>query len=359
MRKIIHADCDCFFAAVEMRDNPDLKDKPVAVGGAADKRGVISTCNYAARAWGVRSAMPTAQALRLCPQLILCPSRMPVYKETAAVIREIFFQLTDRVEVVSIDEAYLDVSQCELFQGSATRIAQRLKQEVVSQTGITISVGISVNKFLAKVASDWQKPDGLFVIHPEDINGFMPDLAVRKIPGVGAVTAEKLAVRGIENCGQLQAVSLSELTGWFGKSGGTLYERCRGIDYREVTTERIRKSISVERTFACNLKHPDEMIQVINNQLLPELIARASPYASRRVRGFFLKVRFADFSVTTVDHSISDSCMKDILASLGNSELFQSLLRDALQRGPSDIRLLGTGFRLQDEGYSVQQLSLF
>lgn len=359
MRKIIHADCDCFFAAVEMRDNPELKDKPVAVGGAADKRGVISTCNYVARAWGVRSAMPTAQALRLCPQLILCPSRMPVYKKTAAVIREIFFQLTDRVEVVSIDEAYLDVSQCELFQGSATRIAQWLKQEVVSRTGITISAGISVNKFLAKVASDWQKPDGLFVIHPEEIEGFMPDLEVRKIPGVGAVTAEKLAIRGIENCGQLQAVSLSELTGWFGKSGGALYERCRGIDYREVTTERIRKSISVERTFASNLIHLDEMVRVINNQLLPELVARAEPYAGRRVKGFFLKVRFADFSVTTVDYSISERRMKDVLVSSGNSELFQSLLRDALQRGPSDIRLLGTGFRLQDEDSSVQQLSLF
>lgn len=153
MQKIIHADCDCFFAAVEMRDNPLLQDKPIAVGGAADKRGVVATCNYHARAYGVRSAMPTAQAIKLCPELILCPSRMPVYQSIAQTIREIFLQLTDQVEVVSIDEAYLDVSSVTECQGSATLMAKWLKQQVLEKTGVTISTGVSVNKFLAKISS--------------------------------------------------------------------------------------------------------------------------------------------------------------------------------------------------------------
>lgn len=359
MRKILHADCDCFFAAVEMRDNPGLRDKPIAVGGAADKRGVIATCNYAARAWGVRSAMPTAHALRLCPQLILCPSRMPVYKETAEIIRSTFHRLTDQVEIVSIDEAYLDVTTRDYCQGSATRMAQWLKQEVFSQTGITISVGISVNKFLAKVASDWQKPDGLFVIHPEEITEFVPGLPVQKIPGVGSVTASKLAAKGIETCGDLQLISLPRLVEWFGKSGGVLYERCRGLDHRPVTTERVRKSISVERTFAENLKHSDELQREIKDRLIPELAGRCQGYRDRPIKGIFLKARFADFSVTTVDHSVCADSPCFILDDDSGALNFFPLLKEALQRGPCDIRLLGIGLRLKDEADTLLQLSLF
>jgi DNA polymerase-4 len=357
MQKIIHADCDCFFAAVEMRDNPLLRDKPIAVGGAADKRGVVATCNYHARAYGVRSAMPTAQAQKLCPELILCSSRMPVYQSIAQTIREIFLQLTDQVEVVSIDEAYLDVSSVTEFQGSATLMAKWLKQQVLEKTGVTISTGISVNKFLAKIASDWQKPDGLFVIHPNEVESFILNLTVGKIPGVGAVTEEKLAKKGIVNCAQLQQISLSQLIEWFGKFGLILYQRSRGEDYRVVITERIRKSVSVERTFTDNLRQLDDIESALD-MMLPTLEQRFQPFSQRKVKSVFLKLRFADFSTTTVESAMSGSLLLGSKMCLDRS-LFIPLLHEALRRGQCNIRLLGVGLRLMEPACSAEQLSLF
>lgn len=359
MRKIIHADCDCFYAAVEMRDFPELADKPIAVGGDADRRGVIATCNYPARAFGVRSAMPTGQALKLCPQLILRKGRMEEYRATAARIREVFYQLTDQVEVVSIDEAYLDVTEVEAFQGSATRMAQWLKAEVLRRTGVTLSVGISSNKFLAKVASDWQKPDGLFVIRPDQISAFIPDLPVARIHGVGRVTAEKLKQSGIETCAQLQACTVTELTERFGKFGITLYQRARGEDYREVVTERVRKSVSVERTFPRNLNDRAQILQALE-QLFPVLERRYRGYESRSIRSLFAKVRFADFSVTTAEHSYSAQSADQLPGGAAfTPALFEPLLEEALQRGPLDIRLLGIGIRLRDPAVQGEQLKLF
>jgi len=357
MQKIIHADCDCFFAAVEMRDNPLLQDKPIAVGGAADKRGVVATCNYHARAFGVRSAMPTAQALKLCPELILCPSRMPVYQSIAQTIREIFLQLTDQVEVVSIDEAYLDVSSVTEFQGSATLMAKWLKQQVLEKTGVTISTGVSVNKFLAKIASDWQKPDGLFVIHPNEVESFILDLNVGKIPGVGFVTEEKLAKKGIVTCAQLQQVSLPQLIEWFGKFGLTLYQRSRGEDYRVVTTERIRKSVSVERTFTDNIRQLDDIESALD-MMLPILEQRFQPFGQRKIKSVFLKLRFADFSTTTVEAAQTSNPSLGLQVCLERS-LFIPLLHEALRRGQCNIRLLGIGLRLMEPASSAEQLSLF
>ncbi|OOV85937.1 DNA polymerase IV [Oceanospirillum linum] len=370
MRKIIHADCDCFFAAVEMRDNPSLTDRPIAVGGDADKRGVIATCNYPARFYGVRSAMPTAQALKLCPDLVLCKGRMDEYRATADRIREVFYELTDRVEVVSIDEAYLDVTDVTDFQGSATRMAQWLKAEVIRRTGVTISVGVAPNKFLAKVASDWQKPDGLFVITPGEIAPFISELPVGRIHGVGKVTEEKLKLLGIETCADLQKKTVKELTESFGKLGLTLYQRARGEDYRDVVTERVRKSVSVERTYAENIKVQSD-VEVALEQLLPVLIRRYQGYEDRKVRSVFAKVRFADFSSTTVETAFfskghSDSTIEGSVRSVADEplqwlsvSLFRPLVAEAIQRGVLNIRLLGIGIRLREPTSVAEQLSLF
>ncbi len=370
MRKIIHADCDCFFAAVEMRDNPSLRDKPIAVGGDADKRGVIATCNYPARFYGVRSAMPAAQALKLCPDLVLCKGRMDEYRATADRIREVFYELTDRVEVVSIDEAYLDVTDVADFRGSATRMAQWLKAEVIRRTGVTISVGVAPNKFLAKVASDWQKPDGLFVITPREIAPFVSELPVGRIHGVGKVTEEKLKLLGIESCGDLQKKTVKELTRSFGKLGLTLYQRARGEDYRDVVTERVRKSVSVERTYAENIKVQSE-IEAALEHLLPVLIRRYQGYEDRKIRSVFAKVRFADFSSTTVETAFfskgsSDPAIEGSVRSVAgestqwlSASLFRPLVAEAIQRGALNIRLLGIGIRLREPTEVAEQLSLF
>ncbi|WP_086478897.1 DNA polymerase IV [Oceanospirillum sanctuarii] len=382
MRKIIHADCDCFFAAVEIRDNPSLIDKPIAVGGDADKRGVIATCNYSARAYGVRSAMPTAQALKLCPDLILCKGRMDEYKATAAAIREIFFELTDRVEVVSIDEAYLDVTDVAEFQGSATRMAQWLKAEVVKRTGVTISTGVAANKFLAKVASDWQKPDGLFVVTPDQVEDFVIQLPVGRIHGVGKVTEEKLKRLGIETCADLQQKTVKQLTEWFGKFGLTLYQRARGEDYREVVTERVRKSVSVERTYSENITRQDDLDQALD-RLLPVLARRYQGYEDRQIRSVFAKVRFADFSSTTVETAFGSELISSVSSTESSDAsaeglsdivadkqaeysvawlkraLFYPLMQEAVSRGSLNIRLLGIGVRLRDPAGPSEQLSLF
>src|SRR5690606_32725826 len=195
-RKIIHIDCDCFYAAIEMRDDPRLAGRPLAVGGAADRRGVIATCNYEARAWGVRSAMPTGQALKLCPDLLVVKPRMDAYKAASREIHAIFRDYTELIEPLSLDEAYLDVSDSP----SATRIAQEIRRRVSQQLHITVSAGVAPNKFLAKIASDWRKPNGLFVITPEQVEEFVAALPVSKLHGVGKVTADKLGRLGIVTC---------------------------------------------------------------------------------------------------------------------------------------------------------------
>ena len=213
MRKIIHCDCDCFYAAVEMRDDPSLRDLPIAIGGKSDRRGVVATCNYRAREYGVRSAMPTGQALKLCPDLVVVPGTMAKYREAAQQIRQIFYRYTDKVEPLSLDEAYLDVTDCTECQGSATLIAQEIREVIAREVGVTASAGIAPNKFLAKVASDLNKPDGQYVITPPEIDAFVETLKVKRISGVGKVTNEKLRRLGIETCGDLAAVASAPVGG--------------------------------------------------------------------------------------------------------------------------------------------------
>ena len=250
MRKIIHVDMDCFFAAVEMRDNPALRDIPIAIGGSRERRGVISTANYPARKFGVRSAMPTGMALKLCPHLTLLPGRYEAYKEASRQIQAIFSRYTSLIEPLSLDEAYLDVTDSTHCHGSATLIAQEIRQTIFTELQLTASAGIAPVKFLAKIASDLNKPNGQYVITPADVPEFLRTLPLGKIPGVGKVSAAKLEAMGLRTCEDVQKYDLAMLLKRFGKFGRVLWERSQGIDERDVNNDRLRKSVGVERTLA-------------------------------------------------------------------------------------------------------------
>ncbi|MBA2777640.1 DNA polymerase IV [Billgrantia kenyensis] len=337
-RKILHADCDCFYAAVEMRDNPALREVPLAIGGSAEGRGVIATCNYPARAYGIHSAMPTARALRLCPHLTLLSGDFERYREASRQLQAIFHELTPLVEPLSLDEAFLDVSDVSRFSGSATWMARWLKEECLRRVGITVSVGVAPAKFLAKIASDWEKPDGLTVIAPSQVEGFLRDLAVTKLHGVGPATAKRLEALEIVTCNDLQGVPLERLVQEFGKFGRRLYELARGIDERPVRVERERKSISAENTFARDL--PD--LALCHDELVPlceRLEARISRHGSPPVAAAFVKVRFDDFSLTTLE-------CRGTSPSLAT---FVDLLDQAWARRSRPVRLLGVGVRLVPE----------
>lgn len=346
MRKIIHIDMDCFYAAVEMRDNPTLKDKPIAVGGAASSRGVIATCNYPARKFGVHSAMPTAQALKLCPQLVLIHGRMELYRKISAQIREIFLSYTPLVEPLSLDEAYLDVSAAEACQGSATLMAEEIRARIVAKTGLTASAGVAPNKFLAKVASEENKPDGLFVILPDQAAEFAGKLALKKIPGVGPKTTERLASHGLNIGADVLHYSEQQMQHWFGKFGPVLHQRCRGIDERPVEPSRIRKSVGVEHTYSNDLISVEHCFEALQ-AMLPELHKRLK---GRWFKGVQVKLKFHDFLQTTV------ACQSSYL---DEGELW-SLLEKAYQRGGGKrVRLVGLSVSLAHEVETQQQLPLF
>jgi len=334
-RKIIHCDCDCFYAAIEMRDDPSLVGKPLAVGGRPNSRGVVATCNYEARAFGVRSAMPASRALRLCPELIMVPPDFERYRAASRQILEIYRDYTELVEPLSLDEAYLDVSGVDRCRGSATLMAEEIRQRIFEQVGITASAGIAPNKFLAKVASDWNKPNGQFVVRPEAVDGFVRDLPVKKLFGVGQVTAAKLEQLGVVTCGDLREWSMADLIGRFGKFGRSLYRLSRGIDDRPVAPDRKRKSLSVETTYAtdladlpaCEAAMPPIMEDFFRR------FAKLSP--APPVHKAFVKIKFNDFSQTTVE------CVADT----PSAERWLSLLRTGFARKARPVRLLGVGVR--------------
>ncbi|MDH3325247.1 MAG: DNA polymerase IV, partial [Gammaproteobacteria bacterium] len=252
-RKIIHVDMDCFYAAIEIRDDPSLKGKPVAVGGASNSRGVLCTCNYEARKFGIHSAMPSSQAVRQCPDLIIVPVNFEKYQASSKSIHQILNKYTDIIEPLSLDEAFLDVSDSDLHAGSATRIAQSIRDEIYDTEKLVASAGISFNKLLAKIASDWNKPNGQFVITPQMTNEFMTELPVKKLFGVGKVTEEKLKEKNISVCGDIQKYSQTEMIRLFGNYGKHLHLMAHGIDDRPVSMDRIRKSLSVEETFSLDV----------------------------------------------------------------------------------------------------------
>lgn len=326
-----------------MRDQPALRDVPIAIGGAVSQRGVIATCNYPARAFGVRSAMPTSRALLLCPSLVLVPGRMDEYRAVSAQLMAILQEYALNFQAVSIDEAYLQVAE----EVSASQVAHTIRERVRQELGITVSAGVANSKFLAKVASDWNKPDGMWVIRPNEVAAFVQALPVAKIPGIGKVMNEKLAQVGIVTCADAQAWSLTDLVRQFGKTGAVLYERCRGIDHRPLREPESRQTVSVERTFAHDLPDHGSCLQE-----LPALWQRWQARVDRagwlqRSLQPFVKVKFADFTQTT----LADA---DTSATLAG---FERLLSLALQRQPKSVRLLGIGARCVD--VSAQQLSLF
>lgn len=335
MRKIIHIDMDCFYAAVEMRENSALRGKPVAVGGSGSQRGVVAACSYEARKFGVHSAMPSSRARRLCPELIMLPVRMSLYKEVSKRIQALFYQYTDLVEPLSLDEAFLDVSESEHCRGSATLIAQEIRSRIFAMERLTASAGIAPNKFLAKVASDWEKPNGQFVIKPDEIDGFVKALPVKRIFGVGKVTAKRLGELGVVNCQELQAFSEEQLTQHFGVFGQRLYELARGVDERPVSTNRTPKSLSVEETYAIDLPDLSRCLAEIPT-LYEEFVARLETTQKRmnlRSRTLFVKLRFDDFETTTIQ-----------MAGTSPSEVgFAHLCEQAWQRGKRPVRLIGLG----------------
>jgi len=336
-RKIIHIDMDCFYAAIEMRDNPALIGKPVAVGGLSNQRGVLCTCNYEARKYGLHSAMPTAKALKLCPNLVLMPVDMAKYKTVSQEIGKIFQNHTEIVEFLSLDEAFLDVTKSTLYRGSATLIAEAIRREIKNKQGLTASAGVAPNKFLAKVASEWRKPDGLFVIRPQDIDSFMNPLSVSKIFGVGPVTYQKLSNIGVKTCGELQKFSLDELIAVFGSFGVKLHKLCRGIDEREVEVARERKSISVEETYSSDL--PDQEIGVLElPELFERLVRRLKNIGDLRITKIYVKIKFNDFSRTTVERVNSEKL---------ELKLYELLFRNGCNRYHKPIRLIGLGVRLK------------
>ena len=269
---------DAFYVSVEIRDNPDLANNPVAVGGKLNSRGVLSTCNYIARQYGVRSAMPTSMALKKCPNLILVPGRMGVYKSVSSQMRHIFKRYTDLIEPLSLDEAYLDVSECKLFKGSATMIARDICDSIYKELNLTASAGVAPIKYLAKIASDINKPNGIFVIPPHKVESFIDSMPLNKIPGVGKVTNEKLLSGNFKYGRDIKMAKKEDLLARFGKLGKLLWERCHGNDDRGIVVSRERKSVGVERTFPKDLSNIKELNYILRNELFPELNKRASKY---------------------------------------------------------------------------------
>lgn len=342
-RKIIHIDMDCFYAAVEIREQPELANLPVAVGGSPNRRGVLCTCNYLARKYGIHSAMPTSTALRLCPQLVLLPVNMPLYKEVSKKILAIFRQYTMLVEPLALDEAYLDVTDSKDFHGSATLIAESIRKEIWDKEGLTASAGVSVNKFLAKIASSWNKPNGIFVIRPEEIIHFISSLPVKKLFGVGKVTSRKLEQLGIFTCHDLQAYSLNELNYHLGKLGTSLYFQSRGIDNRSVENNRERKSLSIETTFNPDLHSQTEVIKALD-ELFAGLTKRieSARIDKSKMKSQFVKVKFNNFKLTT----------SETAAQVLNLEKFYQLLSNCLKADHKPIRLLGVGISFHSSSHN-------
>jgi len=352
-RKIVHCDCDSFYASVELRDKPALRTSPVAIGGSPNQRGVVATCNYEARKYGIHSAMPMSQAVKRCPHLHIIKPDMAKYRGVSRQVSKIYELYTSIIEPLSLDEAFLDVSHSTACRGSASLIAEEIRNKVRKELGITISAGIAPNKFLAKIASDWNKPDGQFTITPDEVAAFILKLSVKKIFGVGSVTAAKMHADGIKTCEDLQHWPLLELTRQYGRLGARLFELCRGIDNRDVKVHQLRKSVSVETTYSNDLKHNEfkhsteclSEVQRLTSQLFQRVETAG---VSKRISQYWIKIRFSDFRTTTVSETRSDI----------DPTVFESLLNKALVRSDKDVRLIGVGVKISDP-LSAQQLLLF
>jgi DNA polymerase-4 len=333
IRKIIHIDMDAFFASVEQRDNPAYRGKPIAVGGSSH-RGVVAAASYEARKYGVHSAMPSVRAARLCPDLIFVKSRFDEYRKVSQQIREIFLQYTDLVEPLSLDEAYLDVTENKVGERSATLVAQRIKQQILSETQLTASAGVSYNKFLAKVASGFDKPNGLKVILPKESEHFLEALPIEKFHGIGRVTAKKMHSLQIFTGSNLKKLPLPTLVRYFGKAGRHYYHIVRGHDHREVKPHRIRKSIGIETTFSNDIAQRDDLLEELS-ELSTSLEQRVKKNQAQG-RTITLKVKFSDFQQITRSHTSSQ-----LLSVSHEWWPLVVILLDEVVSDPRPIRLVG------------------
>ncbi len=348
-RKIIHIDMDAFYASVEQRDNPKLRDKPVVVGGDYP-RGVVAAASYEARRFGIHSAMASITAKKKCPELIFIAPRFDVYKSVSKQILEILTEYTILVEPLSLDEAFMDVTKDKKNIGSATLIAKEIKKRILDKIGITASAGISINKFLAKIASDYDKPDGLYLIKPEDSESFIEKLPVEKFFGVGKVTSMKMHKMGILTGLDLKKFSRRDLIDQFGKAGSYYYDIARGIDRREVEPEKNRKSVGAERTFETDLIHLNEILTELYNigQILEERL-RKSNFTGRTLT---LKVKFENFEQITRSKSFNSSLTTELIH---QTTVELASVIDYANRG---VRLLGLSVSNSVEKRFDQQLSI-
>ncbi|MHA7129151.1 DNA polymerase IV [Algoriphagus namhaensis] len=333
IRKIIHVDMDAFYASVEQLDHPEWRGKPLVVGGNAE-RGVVAAASYEARAFGIRSAMSSILAAKKCPQLIFAKPRFDRYKEISSTIRDIFYEYTDLVEPLSLDEAFLDVTENKKGFKSAIYIARKIREQIRETTGLNASAGVSYNKFLAKTASDLNKPNGQAVILPEEAEEFLENLPVEKFFGIGKVTAEKMHSYGIHSGKDLKQFSLQFLTSKFGKSGLHYFNIVRGVHLSEVQPNRIRKSVSAENTFDQDLFHPTELSEVLE-PIVNELLRRLEKTGING-RTITLKIKYSDYSIQTRSKTLEQYPEPQKIRELAQELLFQEELK-------SPIRLLGVG----------------
>lgn len=341
IRKIIHIDMDAFYASVEQLDNPDLRGKAIAVGGSS-QRGVVAAASYEARKFGVKSAMSSVLAKRQCPHLIFLKPRFERYKEISGRIRDIFFEYTDLVEPLSLDEAYLDVTENKKGNPSATLVAREIREKIKVKTGLNASAGISVNKFVAKIASDFNKPNGQKTVNPEEVEDFIEQLDIRKFHGVGKVTAEKMYRLGIFTGKDLKQKSLGYLTEKFGKSGGHYFNVVRGIHLSEVKPNRIRKSLGAERTFNENISSEIFMLERLENIAKEiELRLLKSKVAGKTVT---LKIKYSDFSLHTRSKTISYFISKkELILEIAKELLYQEKMKNSVRLLGISLSNLNTG----------------
>jgi DNA polymerase IV len=348
MRKIVHIDMDAFYASVEQRDDPQLRGKPVIVAWRGN-RSVVCAASYEARKFGVRSAMPAVRAEHLCPNAVFLPPDFPRYRAVSRQVRDIFRRHTDLIEPLSLDEAYLDVTENKTGLPTATQVARTIREQIRTELQLTASAGVAPNKFLAKMASNWKKPDGLFVIQPEEVDSFLISLPVGRVPGVGKVTEEKLQNLGVGTIGDLRRLELPTLEKRFGRYGVRLYELARGIDESKVVPDRPTQSISAEDTFERDVPLT-EMEPMIRR--LAELTWAASRKETRVARTVVLKLKTAEFKILTRSHTPSSppsSCEELTTIALS--------LRERVLPGPEQrFRLVGIGLRnfFEPEDLSAQ-----
>lgn len=349
MRKIIHIDMDAFYASIEQRDNEEYRGKPLAVGYSGD-RGVVAAASYEARKYGVRSAMPSKTALRKCPQLIFVPARFDVYKSVSRQIRDIFLEYTDLVEPLSLDEAFLDVTENHKNIPYATQIAKEIKQRIFDETSLTSSAGVSYNKFLAKIASDYRKPNGLFVVKPKDAEAFVENLAIEQFFGVGKITAKRMHQLGIKTGLDLKAKTEEQLVGLFGKAGHIYYLNARALDDRIVDPNRIRKSVGAENTFGRDMDSYDELASELA-KIATDVIERITKN-SFKGRTITLKAKYADFRIITRSRTLAQPVVSyQVLYDTG-----LALLREI--DVSAKIRLLGLSIKNSDSGLWTDAVQL-